>query len=1346
MKTKLGLACLALCAFSTVGAQQEVYVPAELEPWAPWVLEGQEFRQCPFLLGKQPDSRDAYSCAWPGALEIDVIAAGASFRQVWRIDVAGWVHLPGDTENWPQDVSVGGEAAAVVRRGARPAVWLEPGERTISGNVPWRVRPASLTIPPMAAIVRLTIDGAEVAQPRIRDAVLLFDTTQDTDVEPDSVRLSVYRQLVDGVPFVSNVRIFLEVSGRAREAMLGRAMPEGFAPLALDSPLPARLDADGRLRVQLRPGQWTLELRLRALEVPRALPAIEADGPWPDEEIWSYRSNDRLRVTSIEGGQAVDPAQTGVPADWRALPSFRVTPQSELRVVEKRRGLAGDETSTLRLSRQMWLDFDAGAFTTRDTIEGEMRRGWRLNVQPPYRLLSASLDEPALDPLLVTLDEETAQAGVEVRTPQLALNATTQVPRDAGNLPVTGWDTSFVGADATLHLPPGYRLIAASGADTAAGAWIEEWRLLDLFLVLVIAVAVGRLANPGLALIALAALTLTWHETFAPAWSWLNAIVALALARAVPEGRFKSAAILYRHASFALLLLLVIPFVADQMRVAIFPQLERSPMLAVAAAVRPSLPVMPAAQPPPIADYSSRAMEGYADEAADQGLITVTGSRVSPKYESDALVQAGPGVPEWSFHSHRLSFGGPVDPAQSFHAWILPRWALAFWRVLGVFLLVYVFLALVRLAYGVPRRLPLPGVSGTLVVAFLAFGLGTPERSHADVPPPFVLDALEERLTQPPECSPRCAELVDARVQFSPEALDIEIEAHALAEVAVPLPGSTVWRPQRVTVDGEARDQILRADENYWLRLSPGVRRVRLSGPLPPVDLIDVSFPEIPRRISATGSGWETAGVIEARLPSGSLRLIRIRAAGDAPAMRETSGQFPVFVKVDRNIRLDVEWTVHTSVERWSPTEGAFTVEVPLLDGERIISPGIEVRDGRAQVAMPAGQNQVDWQSTFARGDRFELTAGRDESSVESWSISASPTWHVETAGVPAIRPQTSDNQWAWAFRPLPGEALAVEIERPPAAEGSTLAIERATLDVDAGRRIAASDLRLTYRSTRGGRHDITLPPAAEVHEVLHDGNPIGIRPEGGVLPVNLEPGRHELIVRWRSPDTAGTRIGTPAVDVGSPASNLSLELLVPENRWILATTGPRLGPAVLYWAELVVLILVAIGLGRTRSTPLRTADWLLLGIGLSTFSWGVLLIFAAWLFLMAWRGRHRAELSPSRFNFVQLTLAVVSVIALASLVRAVPQGLLGTPDMHIVGNGSYGHELRWFQDRTDATLPVASAITAPLWLYKTAMLLWALWLSFALLRWLPWAWRSFTRDGIWRGRPDRTGAPSRTT
>jgi len=45
----------------------------------------------------------------------------------------------------------------------------------------------------------------------------------------------------------------------------------------------------------------------------------------------------------------------------------------------------------------------------------------------------------------------------------------------------------------------------------------------------------------------------------------------------------------------------------------------------------------------------------------------------------------------------------------------------------------------------------------------------------------------------------------------------------------------------------------------------------------------------------------------------------------------------------------------------------------------------------------------------------------------------------------------------------------------------------------------------------------------------------------------------------------------------------------------------------------------------------------------------------------------------------------------------------------------------------------VASVFSAPLWIYKALILAWALWLSFALLRWLPWVWQSFSSQGYWR-------------
>jgi hypothetical protein len=189
----------------------------------------------------------------------------------------------------------------------------------------------------------------------------------------------------------------------------------------------------------------------------------------------------------------------------------------------------------------------------------------------------------------------------------------------------------------------------------------------------------------------------------------------------------------------------------------------------------------------------------------------------------------------------------------------------------------------------------------------------------------------------------------------------------------------------------------------------------------------------------------------------------------------------------------------------------------------------------------------------------------------------------------------------------------------------------------------------------------------------------------------------------------------------------------VPENRWILFTGGPQLGPAVLYWSQLVALLLIAGVLGRLDFTPLRTRHWILLGLGFSTFSWIAFGTVVVWLLVSGARHRWRPGQTIRFFNLMQVGFVLLTIIALSAIVTSLPAGLLGRPDMHIDGFRSFGYSLRWFADRTDSILPQASVITAPLWLYKVLILAWALWLSFALIRWLPWVWHAFAQDGLWR-------------
>jgi hypothetical protein len=130
-----------------------------------------------------------------------------------------------------------------------------------------------------------------------------------------------------------------------------------------------------------------------------------------------------------------------------------------------------------------------------------------------------------------------------------------------------------------------------------------------------------------------------------------------------------------------------------------------------------------------------------------------------------------------------------------------------------------------------------------------------------------------------------------------------------------------------------------------------------------------------------------------------------------------------------------------------------------------------------------------------------------------------------------------------------------------------------------------------------------------------------------------------------------------------------------------------------------------------------------------------VLLLFAVWVFALEWRRSWSAQVAPWAFDAVQAGLALLTVAALGSLVAAIPNGLLGTPDMRIDGFESQADSLVWFHDHIREVLPQPAVVSVSIWFYKAAMLAWALWLSFALVRWVRWAWDAFSAQRLWYGR-----------
>jgi len=323
-------------------AQAADDIPAQLEAWRGWVQKGQEFRRCTLIANTSAASAAEFACIWPGVLSINADTRGANLSQDWNVEIESWVPLAFDEDHWPQDVTLDGKPAAVVDRDG-PQVWMEPGEHVLRARLAWTERPQALQVPEVIGVVRLVVDGKAVVPLQRNGTQLTLGRGKVVATEADSLDVRVFRRYVDQIPGELTTRIRMEVSGQAREEVLGPVLPDGFIAVSLDNEeRPARLDDAGMLHVQVRPGTNTVTVAARAIEPLDKLVARLPASNWVDQEIWSYQSNPFLRVTAIEGAIQVDPAQASVPEEWRSLPAFALDNEGTLSIEERSRGLDGN--------------------------------------------------------------------------------------------------------------------------------------------------------------------------------------------------------------------------------------------------------------------------------------------------------------------------------------------------------------------------------------------------------------------------------------------------------------------------------------------------------------------------------------------------------------------------------------------------------------------------------------------------------------------------------------------------------------------------------------------------------------------------------------------------------------------------------------------------------------------------------------------------------------------------------------------------------------------------------------------------------------------------------------------
>ena len=1345
LRSLAGLLALLACLHAAAD-------PSALNRWEAWVLEKHPDSACPWEIN-QNTSR---VCLWPGQLDFEMTGAGMQFSyQVEVFQDDALVPLPGSADTWPLKVTTNESRANVVDRAGSPHALLNRGKHTLRGQFLWQRRPASLAIPESIALVSVH-EGGQLMRMERRGSELILgrDNTATAVKQNNTLDIEVYRKLTDGVPMTLETRLVMTVSGEPREVQVGQLAWPGTALMAIESPLPARVENNGNLRVQLAAGRHTLVVNSRFLQAAEQFSPRRLDEQWPAFEYLSFAGDSDLRQVKLTGAPSIDTSQVAVPADWKELPTWRLSEDTPLQLATDFRGDQSPATNILSVTRNLWLDFDGGALTGLESVNGSMRRDWRLDAQADTQLGSAQVSGK---PVLIT--EHAGAEGVEIRSPEITLQAVTRIDSPT-HFSATGWDSRADDFNATLHIPPGWRVLHATGVDDVRGTWLSGWDLWDIFLLLIIMAATRKLLGLKAAALAVAALLIGYQEPGMPT-GLLAALLLLLPLSAIARGRVRRSIAIAAVLTGVSVVLALVAFSISNFRLAIYPSLERSSVGAF-----------------PYGGQNEIRVSGIS--AADSGDFMLESSGALPpqasvvrKLATDApaprqpnayllgendQVQTGPGVPNWLWNTVSLSASSPLPESAQLSIVYSPPWLTSVWRVLSVLLVAaYAGLLLSSLLRnlrapppdGEPsQRTPQsPASASPAAAVLLMLGLGlalgsVPEVSQAqDYPPAPLLKELEQRLLQPPSCAPHCLALDQGVISTSADSLTIGFSAYAAADMLLQLPTPREgWRVSAIQVDGR-EDTAARMHAGYLaVRLTQGHHVVSVTGALEG-EIASVSLPGAIHNITATGAHWQLSGLVDGRVPSGTLSLRAMSAARQEAGASLKPDPIEPFFAVHREFDIGLQWRVVTRVTRLAPASGPVAVNVKLLAFERPLSNAISFTEGRARLQFSERQQQISWESSVTPADSLQLVAAAGDRYVETWRLRPSALWRVTHDGLPATRAPEGLGSLQPLWKPWPGESLTLNFSRPEGVAGPTYTVEQANLAYQASSALRQSLLTLNIKASIGQDYVFVLPEDARVTSLNHNGSNLNV-PDGPSISVALQPGEQMIAVTFEQEGGISWLNTTPTVTLPGGASNITLTYTLPQDRWPLYLTGPRIGPAMLYWGVFCVIVLGAVLLGVLNrrlqaGIPVSLLGWLLLGIGLSTVnSYGVLVV-AAFFFVLAFRQRLEPEsMSRLKFNLMQVALGLGALITLVTLVSAIPLGLLSSPNMLVTGNNSWSHLYNFFQDRAAPdTFPTATVVSVNLMIYRAVMLIWSLWLANRLLRWVAWSWQAYGTKGVWRGK-----------
>jgi hypothetical protein len=823
-------------------------------------------------------------------------------------------------------------------------------------------------------------------------------------------------------------------------------------------------------------------------------------------------------------------------------------------------------------------------------------------------------------------------------------------------------------------------------------------------------------------------------------------------------------------------------------RDAIHPQLNWSVVAPESGGMMADV-VMEEAMPAP---ESRRMMKQSMEGGASSAMPTIRKDYRGPKvvavdkaeavdFRQENEIRSTVGIPRWQGRIYALQWDtSALQRAEPFDMVLMtPAMNLVFGFVSSL-MLVLLFVATLgvnlrdvmsRLRGGrVSKQL---GVSLLVLMPVLAW---MPSAVQAeDYPPEYLLQQLAKEVNRPPACLPDCVSLDKLHVSLSADGLlTMRFLINSLDTVAAPLlevpRGGIEFRAFVASDNGLRSLPLQRSGKTLLVSLTSGVHDVLLyayaSG-----KRLQLGLPLTVRQYGESVAGWQAAHVgRQGNWRSLSFRRISTQQQPEEGPKGLPRSQIPPFFAVTRELVLSDGLYIDTTVRRLSPMGSVETVVVPAWPQEVILQGSEQVaRQGDViKVVLNAGDSQLRFRSSLQFSEdelanyhggvlrKIELPPAPPAQRTQ-WRFDYSSQWNVEVEGLPIIYEQTRSGENIKSLRPWPGESASILVSRVEPIPGATVAIQELTLALAPhaaahGGPGGTLEIHAEIETTQAQTLLLEIPEAT-LNSVTINGRRVNNEASGTVR-IPLDIGKAQVTIAGELIEGISGIYREPTVTFKSRDGetvaiyNALTEISMPQNRWVYRADGKGVGPDFLFWSILPPLVLLALALHFMKLGQINGLSWLLVMVGFTQansfglyIGIGMSMLFIGWLYLLKVReGLAPFEMSAFRFNALQIFLVVVTLAALLSMADGLFNGLLGHPKMQVAGNQSDAWFLRWFNDHG---MPQASVLSLPLLYYRIVILLWAVWLSFIVLRWIKYGWHAFSSETLYRASTKQAAADS---